>query len=597
MEINQHIPFTLALNSQKATNDLHASQAKLASGKKVLGPVSDSGAYEQSLVLENEMKRKIHTINNLQNLVSFSQSQLSGLQQAGDVLLRMNELARLSIDITKTDDDRSNYDYEFQELSKELDSINQMTFNGLDLFSDGPFSDEKKQFIQALQTQWLKAAEQVIQDRLGLVASGNDTFKVNVNDKGSESYSISLTWNYTDPDAPDKAVDVASLNYEIYNYNLPVSTPPNDPSLYISDRLNAVLMTYAVLADNLYFNSLANGETMKGTSESGGAEWFKSGVADFVHGGDFLLEFSGGFTQSTIDSIGSGDTQASTLSQRASYYAAVRFLHDELKKTGVTDGIKGMLSWMTAGVKNGLSSQETSIGAALKHFFGSSNYSKVKTANDQFIKHYIDNALNAHNDPTDSFKMILFDSDTGAISGANADGGQIITHKEAVPDSGTGYDPNVDASSNPLEHFGIKWEKEGIPLTIPNENGEELVFQFTNSITIDDKDSYNIRHSNSSRLTLNLLQNWMDTLNEQRSAVSANLQTLNISIEKLQSSLANYSNALSRITDTDYATETTQFVQSQIKSESSMAILAKGNEHKFSIGQLLEGVQIPMKNT
>ena len=118
MEINQHIPFTLALNSQKATNDLHASQAKLASGKKVLGPVSDSGAYEQSLVLENEMKRKIHTINNLQNLVSFSQSQLSGLQQAGDVLLRMNELARLSIDITKTDDDRSNYDYEFQELSK-----------------------------------------------------------------------------------------------------------------------------------------------------------------------------------------------------------------------------------------------------------------------------------------------------------------------------------------------------------------------------------------------------------------------------------------------------------------------------------------------
>ena len=34
-----------------------------------------------------------------------------------------------------------------------------------------------EQFIQALQTQWLKAAEQVIQDRLGLVGSGNDTLK------------------------------------------------------------------------------------------------------------------------------------------------------------------------------------------------------------------------------------------------------------------------------------------------------------------------------------------------------------------------------------------------------------------------------------
>ena len=123
--------------------------------------------------------------------------------------------------------------------------------------------------------------------------------------------------------------------------------------LYITDRLNAVLMTYAVLAENLYFNSLANGNTNKGSSDSGGAEWFKSGVADFVHGGDFLLEFSG-FSQSTIDSFGSGDSQASTLEQRASYYAAVRFLHHELKNAGFSDGdiVKNeMLGWMSEKVK------------------------------------------------------------------------------------------------------------------------------------------------------------------------------------------------------------------------------------------------------
>ena len=62
-------------------------------------------------------------------------------------------------------------------------------------------------------------------------------------------------------------------------------------ALYLTDRINAVmmLMTYAVLADNLHFNSLANGDVKKGTSNSGGAEWFKSGIADFVHGGDFLF--------------------------------------------------------------------------------------------------------------------------------------------------------------------------------------------------------------------------------------------------------------------------------------------------------------------
>ena len=101
---------------------------------------------------------------------------LLGKPKAGEIVLRMNELAQLSLDEMKTNADRTNYDFEFQELAQQLDSINKMNFNGLDLFSDGPFSDEKKQFIQILQTQWLKAAEKVIQDRLGLVGTGRDTF-------------------------------------------------------------------------------------------------------------------------------------------------------------------------------------------------------------------------------------------------------------------------------------------------------------------------------------------------------------------------------------------------------------------------------------
>ena len=134
MEINQQVPFRLAFNASAALEEQRLSQSKLSSGKKIIDSASDSGAYSQSMSLENEMNRKEHTINNLQNLVSFSQSQLDGLQQAGKVLLRMNELAKLSLDITKQDTDRSNYDHEFKELAFVLDSINQKKFNGLDLF-------------------------------------------------------------------------------------------------------------------------------------------------------------------------------------------------------------------------------------------------------------------------------------------------------------------------------------------------------------------------------------------------------------------------------------------------------------------------------
>ena len=108
------------MNANAALEDQRLSQSKLSSGKKIVDSVSDSGAYSQSLSLENEMNRKEHTINNLQNLVSFSQSQLDGLQQAGKVLLRMNELAKLSLDITKQDTDRSNYDHEFTLIYNAL---------------------------------------------------------------------------------------------------------------------------------------------------------------------------------------------------------------------------------------------------------------------------------------------------------------------------------------------------------------------------------------------------------------------------------------------------------------------------------------------
>ena len=171
-------------------------------------------------------------------------------------------------------------------------------------------------------------------------------------------------------------------------------------------------MTYAVLAENLYFNALANGSTKVNESETGGAEWFKSGVADFVHGGDFLLEFSGGFSQSTIDAIGSGDEQASTLEQRASYYAAVRFLHHELKEAGKDtvdpdddDGVRSMLQWMAKQAKT-KTAKESSIGAALKNFIPS-KYSNISTANEQFIQHFKDNALNFHNDSSNSFEIVL----------------------------------------------------------------------------------------------------------------------------------------------------------------------------------------------
>lgn len=574
---------SLAFNGIQSAREVEKSTAKLSTGNKLLQAGDDVGGFRQAIRLGNEQALNTLTQQNIQNLISYSQTQEGALEQAGNALQRMNALAELALDVTKTDTDRATYNHEFVELAKELESIKGLKLNDLDLFSDGPFSEEKKQFIQVLQSQWIKAAEQVIEDRLGLTGKGTDTFKLIVNDQGNKNYSISLNWNYTKPDAPDKQVDVAQMAFEIYNYNLPANAPSNDAPFYFNDRLNAIMTTYAVLADNLYFNALANGDINKGGDKSGGAEWFKSGVADFVHGGDLLI---GAFNQSLIDAIGTGDTQATSFQQRASDYLAVRYLHEELKSSASglsSGGVKDMLAWMSAQVANGESSAESSIGAALVHFIPA-KYNSSATANDEFIADYKANALSAM-----SSKINLFNADTGAIGGFDADGGTVITHQTAVPDSGPGYDP-ATATENPLSGFKLAWEKEGKQLLTYDPSGNSLVFESANTVTIDDTNSYNLKSVHSAILSLNLMDGWIESLSKERSRVGANLQRLMAEKNRFQNKLSAQDSALSRIADTDYASESTNLAKNQIRSQASMAILAQGQENRVSLRKLLSGV-------
>ena len=189
------VELSQAFSGSIASRNVEKSLTKIATGKKLHADGKDSAAYAQSLRMESQQKHGLKNLQNLQNLISYSQAQEGALNKAAEILDRMGVLATQSLDIVKNVQDRENYDKEFQELARSLDEIERMKFNDLDLFSDGPFSEGKKSFITLLQSQWLSAAEQVIKDRLGLQGNGTDTFKVVVNDEGNNAYSIQLTWN------------------------------------------------------------------------------------------------------------------------------------------------------------------------------------------------------------------------------------------------------------------------------------------------------------------------------------------------------------------------------------------------------------------
>jgi flagellin len=302
-------------------------------------------------------------------------------------------------------------------------------------------------------------------------------------------------------------------------------------------------------------------------------------VADFVHGADFLL--GGSVTQNQIDGVGNGDVS----STRESSYLAVRYLHEELKTQGVgaSAGVKDMLMWMSDQVKVGKSAQESSIGAALKHFIPS-KYSDISTANDEFIADFKSNGLSVL---SSIINLSKDNYDTGAISGLDADGGSVINHQDAVPDY-----PATDPTATPLSNFGVKWEKEGETLFSTSSDGNSLTFNAVNTITIEDADRYNLKSINSAKLTLSMIDSWTETLNNERSQVGANLQRLHVENENHQAQYSVRKFALSRIADLDLAEETTNLAANKIRAEASMTMLAQAQKLNIGVPDLIGNMQV-----
>ena len=103
-----------------------------------------------------------------------------------------------ALDITANDSDRENYNKEFMELVDQLEKISNEEINGLPIFGAGGFSDDKKQFIESLHENWLKASEDLITQEYGWTPNANDSWELIVNENDSSSnYAafVSTSWD------------------------------------------------------------------------------------------------------------------------------------------------------------------------------------------------------------------------------------------------------------------------------------------------------------------------------------------------------------------------------------------------------------------
>lgn len=119
----------------ESTTNLTKSLARLSSGSKIVSPEDDAAGLAVSMRFDAQISRTLAAKNNIGNAVSFSQTQDGFMSKVAKALDRMSELAILSLDVTKSNSDRTLYQNEFSTLSAYITNVSSKDFNGVSLFS------------------------------------------------------------------------------------------------------------------------------------------------------------------------------------------------------------------------------------------------------------------------------------------------------------------------------------------------------------------------------------------------------------------------------------------------------------------------------
>jgi flagellin len=122
-------------NLQTTQTRLSKSLARLSSGTRIIQPSDDAAGLAVASRIDAQINRIQAAKYNVNNAVSFVQTQHGYVQKIGKALDRMGELSILAQDGTKTDSDRDLYNKEFSQLQSYILSAATKDFNGVSLFS------------------------------------------------------------------------------------------------------------------------------------------------------------------------------------------------------------------------------------------------------------------------------------------------------------------------------------------------------------------------------------------------------------------------------------------------------------------------------
>ena len=125
---------TAQLNTSKTESSIGKSIQRLSSGLRVNGAADDAAGLAIAKNMSKQVSGYEVNVRNANDAVSLLQVAEGGMDEIGNMLQRMKDLALQSANGTNSTAQRNNMDLEFQQLISEIDRVVATTeFNGLNL--------------------------------------------------------------------------------------------------------------------------------------------------------------------------------------------------------------------------------------------------------------------------------------------------------------------------------------------------------------------------------------------------------------------------------------------------------------------------------
>lgn len=554
----------------KNSKALSKSLKKVASGMKLNSAADDASGFSISEKMRVQIRALDQANANAQNAGSLLQTAEGAASSTVDILKTLKEKAINAANDTNTDIDRATIQKEMDQAIDQISDNANVTFNGIRIFDGGADISKSVQdtIIKALNSEWLKASFEMIQDAYGINftdgrASVNE-MEVVLKDEGDNNRLAYVTHRAVGGVTDKLTLTVNMHYYDDMDESDPNGSSPSTGSQYL-DRVIAHELTHAVMA--------ANVKDMDNVPL-----FIVEGFAEVTHGIDDNR-------RSTLEYLPALSTGMSGEGAYAGGYAFLRYMNKQCGSNSVQSFMQGLVQYEGDADKAVQSATGGRFGT-LQDMIDSFNGAKVAAGD---TKAFLLNSCG----------IDLDNPDVGSILGADANQGEVRDDKGTVLEGlNTKFWYYPSANSTLINGLTVKWpdfqKGEGMKFQVGTRANQVINSAFGSisaeglGLKADNGTNLSVGTRVKAKQAMTILDNAIEKVLDQQTNIGAIESRLKYTQANLTTASENTVSAESVIRDADMAKEMTEYTKNNVLMQAAQSMLAQANQNSSGVLSLLQ---------